>query len=234
MIGCRINVRKKVDKPNEKAVIKKKVDVDWAEVYCNWSTDIHYKEAYNLLEGYSPEVYSPNVKIPASDLNCIIRELDNIGADRNYEGLLVSYAANNLVTENEIYIEVERPLGFLGFRNNGKEWVIKGNVGYYIGESMKSGSIKVEGNAQAFVGAEMEGGTILIEGNANGYLGYLMKGGTIRVNGDAGSDTGWLMKGGEIHVLGKIKALGRASEGTGKIYNKGKLVSENARWVNVS
>ena len=112
---------------------------------------------------------------------------------------------------------------FLGMLN-AKNIIVKGDVGEYLGKSMRKGHIRVEGNALDFVGLHMRGGSISIEGGVNDLAGSDMKGGTIEIRGNAGGAVGHCMGGGQIHLEGDYDTLNVNFVYSGKIYHKGKLI----------
>jgi formylmethanofuran dehydrogenase subunit C len=73
--------------------------------------------------------------------------------------------------------------------HNRKHVIIRGDVGGYLGDEMRGGSILLLGNADNAVGTDMRGGNITVNGNAGGMLGYRMSGGLITVNGPVGFRT---------------------------------------------
>jgi formylmethanofuran dehydrogenase subunit C len=130
----------------------------------------------------------------------------------------------NLGYKNEKNIIVNGDVGyFVGISMKGGSITVKGNAGGAVGSHMKNGSITVEGNVKGHLGSDMEGGSITVEGDAEDAVGMDMQGGTITVNGNADTNVGYGMKGGEISLEGDYRDLSGNTEG-GKIYHKGNLI----------
>jgi len=139
---------------------------------------------------------------------------------------------------------LNRGIDFLGYGNT-KNITVEGDVGVFVGENMRCGTITVNGSAGEYAGAKMEGGTITVNGNALHWVGNEMKGGKITVNGNVPRGIGWHMqggsitvngnakdvigkemKGGEIHLEGDYESIAEKLE-KGKIYHKGKLIVDD-------
>lgn len=110
----------------------------------------------------------------------------------------------------------------LGTYNEGKNIVVRGNVGSGIGTRMRAGRIDVLGGAQDFVGDCMYGGEIIIRGDVKSVsLGHGMKGGVIRVRGDVNGNAIGDAIGGSIRVQGNAP-----EKSTGVIYIEGRMNPE--------
>jgi hypothetical protein len=97
----------------------------------------------------------------------------------------------------------DEPISHLGYRNSGKEIIIRGDVGGWVGAKMTAGVIRVCGDAAFFAGGTMAGGTLIIEGNAPYQVGSSMEGGEIRVEGEK-IGKGYRPKRGRIYHKGKL------------------------------
>jgi len=113
-------------------------------------------------------------------------------------------------------------INYLGYENT-KNILVNGNIGDYVGEQMKGGTIVVNGTAGKYVGDGMKGGAILVNGNTDTAVGCVIRGGTITVNGNASDFVGDCMKGGEIHLNGGYGSIAETIK-KGKIYHKGVLI----------
>ena len=88
---------------------------------------------------------------------------------------------------------------------------VNGNVGDFLGQSMKKGGlITVNGNAGSWTGNNMSGGRINVNGNVVDYTGaglpgdaFGMTNGLIYISGDAGDRVGDRMRRGIIIIRGK-------------------------------
>jgi formylmethanofuran dehydrogenase subunit C len=94
---------------------------------------------------------------------------------------------------------VEEDIESIGLFNE-KRITLIGDFGNYVGDCMRSGSLRIKGNVEDSAGFKMEGGEIIIEGCAEEKLGNIMRGGSIHVMGCCGNQAGNEMKGGEIIV----------------------------------
>jgi hypothetical protein len=144
-------------------------------------------------------------------------------------GLFLSALINNCDEKELVVItqHLDFSIPHLGQKNR-KNIIVKGDVGDFLGDRMKRGSIKVEGNADRCPGWFLEGGTIEIEGDAGNQIGSAMKGGRIIIKGNAGDDVGSLMFGGEISLNGEYLSLAWDMRG-GDIYHKDKLLVKNGK-----
>jgi len=142
---------------------------------------------------------------------------------------------------------LDTELDSLGWKNRDSRFVVRNNVGDYLGNHMFSGTIIVHGNAGHDVGYGMSGGEIringnagmfvsckngkiLIDGNAGESLGYRMDCGEITVLGDVEDKLGSQMRKGAIHVGGDYKSLATDIQG-GDIYHKGNLIVKDGKKV---
>jgi hypothetical protein len=122
-------------------------------------------------------------------------------------GIYISALINNSQETNIVLNlqDYQRTFHFLGYRlPEGKELILKGDIG-------------------DFIGAGIAGGRLVVEGSTRNWLGAGMTKGRILVSGHAGQKTGEWMRGGEIHVEGPIHSVGTVHYG-GKIYRQGNLI----------
>jgi len=131
-------------------------------------------------------------------------------------GLLLSAMINE--SPDKDFTIVTLNLGILprslGYANV-KDINVVGDVGEYLGERMKSGSITVDGNVcNQLLGSRYEG-----------YIGSRMEGGIIRVKGNTGNNIAHWMSGGKLYLDGDMGDLLPRYPGA-LIYHKNKLVRE--------
>jgi formylmethanofuran dehydrogenase subunit C len=84
----------------------------------------------------------------------------------------------------------------------GPDIVVKGFVGWSVGENLMGGTIRVRGSASQSAGSSARGGQIIIEGDASLRAGISLKGGTIAIAGDAGAMSGFMAQAGTILIGG--------------------------------
>ena len=95
-------------------------------------------------------------------------------------GYYLSHIINNS-KDNKFIIHTKNlttPLDWLGYQNNSKELIIKGDARKWVGSHMKGGEINIYGNAGYGVGNSMEGGEINLNGDYDS-LALDIKGGNI-------------------------------------------------------
>jgi hypothetical protein len=126
--------------------------LDAWEEYRRWTSDEHFSQAFSLLAGIRPSL---------SDIDHLILSVHdasferdaNIGADL---GFFVS-AAYQLVPETVIHYSLHTPyLHYLGFGLCGKQLVIDGAVGNYVGKQL-IGHLTINGDTGANPGLLMLG-----------------------------------------------------------------------------
>lgn len=131
--------------------------------------------------------------------------------EHNFEGK-AGFFLNALINQcigydiTVVTSHLNSPLGYIGYRNNGKRITVKGSLGGSTGQEMKKGRIHVIGSTGLFTGEMMEGGEIVVEHDAGPSTGYRMRGGIIRVDGEIGERYGQNMEGGRIYHNGKLVA----------------------------
>jgi formylmethanofuran dehydrogenase subunit C len=122
-------------------------------------------------------------------------------------GIYLSALINN-AKEDTIQLrlyELKRAFHFLGYRlPEGKNLMLQGNAGDFIGAGLSGGRVRVEGSTGNWAGAGMMDGELSISGNA-------------------GQNTGAWMSGGQIQVEGHILGIGKTVHG-GRIYQRGNLI----------
>ncbi|MBN1314643.1 MAG: hypothetical protein JXA42_04225 [Anaerolineales bacterium] len=91
---------------------------------------------------------------------------------------------------------------YLGVLNNGARIRIKGDAARYLADNMTSGVVLVEGNAGYGVGQYCYGGTIVVYGNAGDFTAVMNKGATIIVKGNVGDEVATYMLAGELIIVG--------------------------------
>jgi formylmethanofuran dehydrogenase subunit C len=97
------------------------------------------------------------------------------------------------------------PIDYLGYRiERDVNVTVRGDVGEWVGNKMRRGSINVEGNTGRCLGHTLMGGSIAVKGNAANAVGFMMKDGNITVNGDAMDGVGCQLEDGEIVVNGNV------------------------------
>jgi len=93
--------------------------------------------------------------------------------------------------------------GLCGERDgSGPDIVVRGFVGWSVGENLMGGSIRVRGSASQSAGSSARGGRIYIEGDASLRAGISLKGATIVIAGNVGAMTGFMAQAGTILVGG--------------------------------
>ncbi|MFB3889028.1 MAG: hypothetical protein ACE14S_06015 [Candidatus Bathyarchaeia archaeon] len=110
------------------------------------------------------------------DLNALLRELDNNGAQR--VGLYNVYGQRYIGTDLKNPMKID----------------IYGTPGNDLAAFMDGPSIEVHGNAQDCTGNTMNNGTVVIHGRAGDITGYGMRGGRIFIRDDVGTRVGIHMK----------------------------------------
>jgi len=203
--------------------VLKQLKAAWKKIKVNITSAP--EETYkNALKQIKRLVYSAK---DVENFSIVIAEFQNEKYFREKAGLFLSALINNCKDSDYVVHtkQLDREIDYLGHENT-KSITVGGDVGDFIGYEMKGGSITVNGNAAGWVGALMGGGSITVNGDAGQSLGREMVGGSITVNGNAEPGVGDVMFGGEIHLNGKHKGLGNRSWG-GKIYHKGKLISDS-------
>lgn len=132
----------------------------------------------------------------------------------DYLSALINNCKENKIT---IYTPQDLLLSRIGSLNNGKEIIVYGNCGDYLGESMISGKITVYGNVSHNLGYGMCSGNIIVEGDVGSSVGNRMKGGSIIVSGNTGVYVGESMRGGHIHIFGNVHSSAGWNMDDGKI-----------------
>jgi hypothetical protein len=132
-----------------------------------------------------------------------LRDCENFGWN---DGYFFSALFDNSL-ENRFRVSLGKSMYGVGYRNNGNDITIIGDVEDDLGKNMQSGRIYVEGNVRSNVGEEMTGGEIMIKGNAIHDVGIKMQDGKIKVNGNVGNSLGAYMNGGIIIVDGNAGTL---------------------------
>lgn len=84
------------------------------------------------------------------------------------------------------------------------EVYVKGNAGWYAGDNMAGGVLKIGKNTGCNAGAYIDGGDLVIYGNTGSRVGYGMKAGNIIVGGNAGRWAGQMAMGANLIILGKV------------------------------
>ncbi len=93
--------------------------------------------------------------------------------------------------------------GLCGERDGtGPDIVVKGFVGWSVGENLMGGTIRVKGSASQSAGSSARGGKIFVEGHASLRAGISLKGGTVAIAGNAGAMTGFMAQAGTILIGG--------------------------------
>ena len=95
-------------------------------------------------------------------------------------------------------------LGGLGGNKDGTgpAIVVRGFVGWSVGENLMGGTIRVRGSASQSAGSSARGGKIIIEGDASLRAGISLKGGTLAIAGSAGAMSGFMAQAGTILIGG--------------------------------
>jgi hypothetical protein len=137
-----------------------------------------YRYALDLLDG---------VRYSAKDIGNFCFELVRFQRSEgfpDYAGLYLSALVEKGADENcTLRLDhLERKISIIGFMNR-KNVEVRGNISWFLGESMSEGIVMLDGTAQ-MVGCKQSGGIIIINGNAFGLVGEKMKGGEIHINGD--------------------------------------------------
>jgi len=124
----------------------------------------------------------------------------------------------------------------------GKSIHVKGNAGWWIGNSMTGGKIYVEGNVGMRTGCFMSGGEIYVEGFAGIETGHAMSGGEVYIKSGAGGWAGESMSGGTLRIDGDVTSFDKTaftSNNKGTIIWKGETIWENGKkvepgWTNLN
>ncbi len=203
------------------------VDSDAMENYLNcfkeWTiarepTNLTIETSYELINKYESNSVNPNkIQEFIYEVEYYYKILPK------YAGLFPSYLLNELCSEKEITLEIDKPWDYLGFKNS-KNLNIIGACGDSYGYE-NTGNIVIEGDCGDLCGNGMTEGKIIVNGNCGCWCGDDMKGGNIVVKGDCGDLCGYNMTGGEIHLNGDYESIGEHSGG--KIYHLGTLIYEN-------
>jgi hypothetical protein len=169
-------------------------------------------EHSRVVKAYSAAVKSiRDLKYDSDDVEEFCAELDSSnkipymisGPAGIYLSALVNHAHEQRIVLR--LRDYQRTFHFLGYRlPEGKNLVLQGEVG-------------------DFIGAGLSGGDLIVEGSTGNWCGAGMMKGKILVTEHAGQNTGEWMRGGEIHVDGRIRSVGKTLFG-GKIYQRGKLL----------
>src|SRR5579862_6737835 len=84
----------------------------------------------------------------------------------------------------------------------GPDIVVKGFVGWSVGENLMGGTIRVHGSASQSAGSSARGGKVIVEGDASLRAGISLKGGTLAIAGNAGAMSGFMAQAGTILIGG--------------------------------
>jgi formylmethanofuran dehydrogenase subunit C len=176
--------------------------------------------------------YVPNVPVEARDVKPDIfagRGINEIKDIEVYEGNSIIKLSDLFDVQgpemapkepNEIRIVIKGDgtsrIRMLGFKMNGGEIVVEGDIGYLAGYKMRGGTVRIKGNARGWLGAKMKDGIIEVDGDAGDFVGGKfmgekpgkgMRGGKIIIHGNAGSNVGAGMKKGAIIIEGDVGKL---------------------------
>jgi formylmethanofuran dehydrogenase subunit C len=221
---------------SEKAVRMQKVETNqaiekmkktWEGQVWEWcNVSVHYGVTHNE-KTYSGILDSIKHRYSAKDVEVFSVHLSEFQGEMHFSlkaGLFLSALINNCKGDDFVVhtTAFAEPVEALGYRNT-RNITVEGDVGYYVGEDMGTGTIAVKGNADGNVGWYMRGGSITVEGNAN-EVGHDMIGGRIIVNGNAGDDIGNGMTGGEILINGTVGSISEHFS-AGRIFHKEKLIA---------
>ncbi|MFW6147262.1 MAG: hypothetical protein ACOC6B_02610 [Thermodesulfobacteriota bacterium] len=166
-------------------------------------------EHSRLIKAYSSALRTiEKIDYDTDDIEELCAELDK-GDKIPYlisgpAGIYLSALINN-AKESTIQLrlyELNRAFHFLGYRlPEGKNLMLKGDAG-------------------DFIGAGLSGGRLSIEGSTGNWTGAGMMDGELTISGNAGQNTGAWMSGGQIQVEGHILGIGKTIHG-GRIYHRG-------------
>lgn len=117
----------------------------------------------------------------------------------------------------KITIEDSTGLYTASFLENAEVFV-KGNAGWYAGDNMAGGVLRIGKNTGCNAGAYIDGGDLVIYGNTGSRVGYGMKAGHIIVGKNAGRWAGQMAMGAELIILGKVGDKIGESMFEGKIF----------------
>jgi len=158
----------------------------------------------------------------------------------NYFGIYITALSSNLIKNDcdEIHINWNSKLNYLGYKWNNGKLIINGNAGMSLGSDMEGGIIELFGCSGACAGFFMNNGSIKIYGNADHDAGSYMKGGSVEIFGDAEFDAGCNQMGGLLFIHGDAKiSAGRSMRGgaliakniekISKFYGSGAIISSN-------
>ena len=102
-------------------------------------------------------------------------------------GVYVSALVNNIMEEDTaIDLKLPTSIDCLGTFLEQGYLTLEGNVGMFLGHTMKGGSIDVIGNVGDYLGYCMAGGNILVKGNVGNWAGAYKEEGQIIIHGDMG------------------------------------------------
>jgi formylmethanofuran dehydrogenase subunit C len=147
-----------------------------------------------------------NLRYTAKDVeefSLVLVEFQDEEDFTNKAGFFLSDLINNGRDSDYVIHTQNLPLPphYLGFKNC-KNITVEGDVGDWVGDRMRNGSIIVKGDAGDRVGDWMKGGSITIEGSAGYGFGFGVTGGRATVEGNAGDGAGEKMEGGSVIVKG--------------------------------
>jgi formylmethanofuran dehydrogenase subunit C len=202
-------VKNPIVKKNEKVEKLKEVFKGYLD-WCSY-TSLHLHQVYIKALGLIKE------KI----INCTSKDIEEFSLElvafedhkefKDRAGLFLSALIESSKDKKFIIHtkHLKKKINYLGYEAK-KNIVIEGGVGDWVGAYMREGSsIKVNGDAGYYVGAWME------------------KGSSIKVNGDAGHFVGaWMWEGSKIYLNGNYRFIGPDISPGGKIYHKGKLITD--------
>ena len=178
-------------------------------------------------------IYFPYEKEDIIAFSLSLDTYKKVDSIQSKAGLYIS-ALIHKSTEDEIILPIgNKSLLFnsIGYKNNGKKIIVKGDVGNHIGEHMDEGEIIIHGNTGSGLGCEMIGGRIYVHGNVDSFLGEDMKDGEVHVFGDVQGE--FWNEGGTLYLHGNFEPLtdGDKEFISGTIYHKGKLICDKGVFI---
>lgn len=218
----------KVDKKGLDDIIKGFEEVIRAIV----DKENYFAKLYQCCEKNIPQEYTAR---DIEKFSIVLAQYQEIEEFEERSALYLSALINHsseqrFIVHTSHLTHLTRDIHHFGYKNNGKQITVKGDVGMSVGDEMESGEIHIEGNAGPYVGNQMFGGKIHVQGHTGGLIGIRMHGGEIYIHGDVGSCIGDKMRGGVIHIGGDYGSISDEIKG-GDIFHKEKQIVKDGKLV---